>query len=68
MVVSQLKRLHQSEDFQAFKSEVVDPTISTLEAELASEKADDMSEVILRAKLKHLNSLKWLFDRVFKQI
>jgi hypothetical protein len=63
-----LNRLNKSEDFKAFKDNIVNPTIESLENELASVEADKMPEVILRAKLKHLNTLKWFFNKVFQQL
>ena len=68
LMVECLKRLNRSEDFKVFKEEVVNPTLAALETELVSDKADEMSEVTLRAKLKYLNSLKWFFDRMFNQL
>jgi hypothetical protein len=63
-----LKKLGRSEEFIKWREWVVEPAIQQLEIELASEKADEMPEVILRAKLKHLNSLKYFFKDIFKQI
>ena len=61
-----LRDLSNSEAFQIWIDEVVNPTIQILEAELASEKADEMSEPVLRGKLKQLNSLKYIFKDVFE--
>jgi len=62
-----LETLQDLESFQSWRDLIVVPTIQQLEAEIASQEADKMSEVILRSKLKHLNSLKYLFYDVFDQ-
>jgi hypothetical protein len=61
-----LQILSRRPEFQLWRSLVVDGTIKSLEQELNA--ADDMPESILRAKLKHINSLKFFFYDVFKNI
>ncbi len=61
-----LQDLSKSEAFQAWRDGVVADDIARLEASLASKEADAMPEVILRAKLKQLNSLKYIFHDVFE--
>jgi len=58
-------RLSRNEDFKNWVEEVVRPNIELIEAEIASKEADQMPEVILRSKLKQLNSLRYLFKDVF---
>jgi len=65
-LLQMLRDLSKHETFITWRDEAVQPLIKQLEMELASEKADLMPEIILRAKLKHLNSLKYLFDDVFQ--
>jgi hypothetical protein len=62
---NRLPRLKRNEDFKFWKEQVVEPLMAQLEAELASKDADLMPEAILRGKLKHLNSLKFIFKEVF---
>lgn len=61
-----LKQLDKLEPFQIWRDWVVSPVIAQLEAELAN--ADKLDEVVLRANLKHLASVKYLFQDVFKQL
>jgi hypothetical protein len=63
-----IKQLVLDERFRAWVDTVVKPGIAILEAEIASEKADQMSEVILRSKIKHINSLKFYFEDIFQLI
>jgi hypothetical protein len=63
-----IKRLANNEDFKNWVNDIIKPNIELIEAELASEKADTMSEVVLRAKFKHLSSLKYLFIDVFSVV
>lgn len=63
-----IKKLIVNESFLAWVNGIVKPGIAQLEAEIASKEADLMPEVILRAKLKHINSLKLYFDDVFTLI
>lgn len=61
-----IRELSKVENFQVWRDTVVVPIIGQIEAELSSEKADQMSEVVLRSKLKQLNSLKYIFNDVFE--
>lgn len=61
-----LQQLQAYEPFQIWKELVVKGTIETLEAELNN--ADQLGEVILRAKLKQIASLKFFFSDVFENI
>jgi hypothetical protein len=63
-----VKQLAADERFRTWVEVVVKPGIAILEAEIASEKADQLPEVILRAKLKHINSLKFYFEDIFTLI
>lgn len=60
-----IRKLAGNESFRAWVDTVVKPGIALLEAEIASEKADQMPEVILRAKLKHIHTLKLYFEDIF---
>lgn len=61
-----LRDLSKFHPFITWRDRVIEPNIKALETELASDKADNLPEVVLRAKLKHLNSLKYLFKEVFE--
>lgn len=61
-----LKRLRTHNDFIVWRDSVAKPLISQLENEL--NKSDEMPEVILRANLKYLNTLKALFYTWFDSI
>ena len=63
-----IQRLKGREEFKLWINIIVEPLIAQLEASLSSEEADKMPESILRAKLKHVNSLKYLFNDVFAQM
>jgi hypothetical protein len=60
-----LVKLSRLEEFRSWVKDLVEPTIAQLEAELA--KPLQYSEIDLKAKLLHLNSLKYLFKDVFTQ-
>jgi hypothetical protein len=60
-----LDTLNGYHEFTEWRDLVVKPQIDMLEAELNSAESDKMSEVVLRAKLKHLVSMKYLFYQVF---
>jgi hypothetical protein len=68
LMLEALKRLHTNPDFVIWRDSVAKPLIAQLEAELASAEADNMSEVILRSKLKQVNSLRNLFIAWFEGI
>lgn len=59
-----LRQLSNREDFKEWVKVVVEPTILSLEDSLNSN-MESLSEVELRARLKHLNSLRYLFKDVF---
>lgn len=61
-----LKRLNKHDDFIVWREAVAKPLIDQWEAELA--KADQLPEVILRANLKQINTLKALFYTWFESI
>ncbi|MHB8483996.1 MAG: hypothetical protein ACYDBV_14965 [Nitrospiria bacterium] len=59
-------KLSQMQEFQLWRDLVCKPQLELLERSL--EKSDDIPEAELRAKVKHLNSLKYYFHRVFTDI
>lgn len=63
-----IRQLAVNEAFRAWVDTVVKPGIELLEAELSSKEADQMPEAILRGKLKHVSSLKFYFEDVFRMI
>jgi hypothetical protein len=65
-LLQMLRDLSKHETFITWRDEVVSSNIQQLENELASDKADTMPEVVLRAKIKQLNSLRYLFYTVFE--
>jgi hypothetical protein len=61
-----MKRLNKNEDFTVWRDQVAKPLLD--QWELAMANADSLSEVILRANLKHYNTLKTLFYTWFENI
>ena len=61
-----LKQLSAMEPFQVWRDWVAKPVLEQLEADLAN--ADQLDEVVLRAKLKHVAFVKDLFYDVFKKL
>jgi hypothetical protein len=66
LMIEALKRLNKHPDFITWRDSVAKPLLTQWENELA--KADDLTEVILRAKLYQLNTLKALFYTWFENI
>jgi hypothetical protein len=64
--VQLLKELNAMENFQVWRDWVAKPVLEQLEADLAN--ADQLDEVVLRAKLKHVAFVKDLFYDVFKKL
>jgi hypothetical protein len=64
--VELLKELNANEQFQIWRDWVAKPVLEQLEADLAN--ADELDEVVLRAKLKHVAFVKDLFYDVFKKL
>jgi hypothetical protein len=64
--VEMLKKLNANESFQIWRDWVAKPVLEQLEADLAN--ADELDEVVLRAKLKHVAFVKDLFYEVFKKL
>jgi hypothetical protein len=64
--VQLLKELNAMENFQVWRDWVAKPVLEQLEADLAN--ADQLDEVVLRAKLKHVEFVKYLFYDVFKKL
>jgi len=62
-----LKQLDRFEEFHTFRDFLIKPELEQLEYNLKSQ-ADNMSESVLRADLKHYFKLKDLFYKVFEQI
>lgn len=65
-ILSLLIGLERLEEFRLWRDEVAKPIIDQLETELQD--ADSMSEAVLRAKLKHAQSMKYVFYSVFDQV
>lgn len=63
-----LKVLRGLEEFRVWRDLVAKPIIDGLEAEINSKDADSMPEVILRAKIKHLATMKELFYNIFDKL
>lgn len=61
-----LVKLGRTEEFQLWRDLVVKPSIEALEAELANPM--ELTEANLKAKVMHLNSLKYFFNGMFEQI
>ena len=59
-----LRLLSTREEFKEWVKLVVEPTIKQIEADLY-EKMESLSEVELRARLKHINSIKYMFEDIF---
>jgi hypothetical protein len=66
LMLEALRRLNKHEDFIVWREKVAKPLLTQWENELA--KADELPEVILRANLKQLNTLKALFYTWFENI
>ena len=66
LMLEALKRLHKHPDFMVWRDKVAKPLITQWENKLA--KADELPEVILRANLKQVNTLKALFYTWFENI
>jgi hypothetical protein len=66
IMLDALRRLHKHDDFVVWREKVAKPLINQWEAELA--KADELPEVVLRANLKLVNTLKALFYTWFENI
>lgn len=66
LMLGALKRLHTNPDFTIWREQVAKPLLTQWENELS--KADELPEVILRANLKQLNTLKALFYTWFENI
>ena len=66
LMLEALKRLHKHGDFIVWREKVAKPLITQWENELAN--ADALPEVILRANLKQINTLKALFYTWFENI
>jgi hypothetical protein len=64
--VEMLKKLNANEQFQIWRDWVAKPVLEQLEADLAN--ADQLDEVVLRAKLKHVAFVKDLFYEMFKKL
>lgn len=59
-----LRLLSTREEFKEWVKLVVEPTVKQIEADLY-EKMESLSEVELRARLKHINSIKYMFEDIF---
>jgi hypothetical protein len=64
--VELLKQLNTLEPFQVWIDWVAKPVLEQLEVDLAN--ADQLDEVVLRAKLKHVAFVKDLFYDMFKKL
>lgn len=65
-LVNLVHTLGQLKEFRTWRDEVAKPIIHQLEADLRN--ANEYPEVILRAKLMHLNMVKDLFYTLFEQV
>ena len=66
LMLEALRRLNKHDDFIVWREKVAKPLLTQWENELAQ--SDQLSEVILRANLKQLNTLKALFYTWFENI
>lgn len=61
-----LLKLSQLEEFRIWRDIVCKPQVQYIEDKLV--KAEELSEIELRATLKHLHSLKYYFHAIFDQV
>jgi len=59
--------LNRLNEFRTWRELAIDPVIAQLEDDLYA-KFDIMPEFEIRARLKHIKSLKYAFHNIFKEI
>lgn len=64
--IALLKQLSQMESFKVWRDWVAKPVLEQLESDLNN--ADQLEEVVLRAKLKHIQFVKELFYEMFEKL